>query len=276
MKKLLFTLLAFISISTYGQNDLETKTQPIVDEGKRLYKSEMASWYGTDLFLENHSDKTNIGGYFSYTQDEVSKCIFFSKGDKPKVIGTITFDNTYNTKTAGVDLAERDFSTIETDLFSIRKLALETINSDTLFKRYDNTQYNIIPLINKDEKKVYVLTGSQQNGMVFLGNDYVLTFDLHNKLVQKKKIHKNLIPIKFEGKEQAGGMAMHSHLPETGEFITATDICTLMLYEKLTKWRFHYVVSKNYVSIWNCLTDELTVMTMEAFKKISKEEENKK
>jgi hypothetical protein len=276
MKKLLFTLLAFISISTYGQNDLKTRTQPIVDEGKRLYKSEMASWYGTDLFLENHPDRTNIGGYFSYTQDDVSKCIFFSKGDKPKVIGTITFDNTYNTKTARVDLAERDFSTIETDLFSIRKLALETINSDTLFKRYVNTQYNIIPLINKDEKKVYVLTGSQQNGVVFLGNDYVLTFDLHNKLTQKKKIHKNLIPIKFEGKEQTAGVAMHSHLPETGEFITATDICTLMLYEKLTKWRFHYVVSKNYVSIWNCLTDELTVMTMEAFKKISKEEENKK
>ena len=42
---------------------------------------------------------------------------------------------------------------------------------------------------------------------------------------------------------------IHNHQEETGDFITATDICTLMLYEKFAKWKNHIVVSKKYMSI---------------------------
>jgi hypothetical protein len=67
---------------------------------------------------------------------------------------------------------------------------------------------------------------------------------------------------------------VHSHGPETGDFITATDICTLMLYEKFAKWKKHNVVSKKYLNIWDCETDQLTVITMDALEKISKHQEN--
>ena len=62
---------------------------------------------------------------------------------------------------------------------------------------------------------------------------------------------------------------MHNHLPETGDFITPTDICTLMLYEKFAGWKNHIVVSKKYMSIWNCKADELFIMTTDAMKKIA-------
>jgi hypothetical protein len=68
---------------------------------------------------------------------------------------------------------------------------------------------------------------------------------------------------------------MHSHLPETGDYITATDICTLMLYEKFAKWKTHNVVSKKYLNIWNCETDQLTVISMEAVDKINKDQEKR-
>ena len=124
----------------------------------------MASWYGTDIFLERYSDRReNIGGYFSYTDADTSKCIFFSKGDDPKVIGTISFDSTYNTETASVSGAERVFTSNEFDLYTIRRKALDEINSDTLFKVFENTNLNLIPFIDKDGKKVYVLTGPQKN-----------------------------------------------------------------------------------------------------------------
>lgn len=80
------------------------------------------------------------------------------------------------------------------------------------------------------------------------------------------------------GKEQKGKEVMgaiHSHLPETGDFITATDICTLMLYEKLAKWKSHNVVSKNYLNIWNCETDQLTVLPMSTIRKINDDQEKK-
>lgn len=278
MNKALTIILTLISVSVFGQKTPTDQAKPIVAEGKLLYKSEMASWYGTDLFLENYKDRNNIGGYFSYSDKDISKCIFFSKSDNPKVIGTISFDNTYNIKTAKTDLSEREFTTYENGLYIIRKNALFEVNSDTLFKTYNNTNLNFIPLINGNEKKVYILTGPQQNGVVIFGNDYLLTFDKDNKLIIKKQLHKNIIPIYYGGKEEEGKQiegAMHSHLPETGDFITATDICTLMLYEKFAKWKTHNVVSKKYLNIWNCETDQLTVITMDAVDKINKDQEKR-
>ena len=278
MNRIITIILTLITISAFGQKNPTEKALPIVKEGKLLYRSEMASWYGTDLFLENYKNRENIGGYFSYSENDTSKCIFFSKSEKPSVIGTISFDSTYNVKTAKIDLTERDFTKNEKDLYEIRKLALKEINSDTLFKRYNNTNLNLIPLINEKERKVYVLTGPQQNGIVIFGNDYLLTFDKNNKLILKKQLHKNIIPIYYGGKQEKDQQiegAMHTHLPETGDFITATDICTLMLYEKFAKWKTYNVISEKYLNIWNCETNQLTVITMDAVKKINKDQEKR-
>jgi hypothetical protein len=275
MKRLFFLFLTFVSISAVAQTDLQSRIKTVVDEGKRLYRSEMASWYGTDLFLGNYKSRANVGGYFSYTtKEEVSKCIFFSKADKPRVIGTISFDKTFNPELAKIDLNEREFTTPENDLYAIRKIALTIINTDTLFKKYSNTDLNLIPLLYNNEKKVYVLTGPKQGGAVIIGNDYLLTFDSGNQLTSKKPLHKNIIPVPYAGKQKDGKeivSTLHSHLPETGDLITSTDICTLMLYEKYAKWKSHMVVSQKYMSTWDCAKDELTVVPMEeAMEKMKK------
>jgi len=264
MKRLFFLFLTFVSLSAVAQTDLQSRIKTVVDEGKRLYRSEMASWYGTDLFLGNYKSRANVGGYFSYTtKEEVSKCIFFSKAEKPNVIGTISFDKTFNPELAKIDLNEREFTTLETDLYAIRKVALTIINTDTLFKKYSNTDLNLIPLVFNNEKKVYVLTGPKQGGAVIIGNDYLITFDNNNILTSKKPLHKNIIPVPYAGKQSDGTeivSTLHSHLPETGDIITSTDICTLMLYEKYAKWKTHKVVSQKYLSTWDCAKDELSVM----------------
>lgn len=278
MKRIFFLFLTFVSLSAGAQTDLQTRIKTIVDEGKRLYRSEMASWYGTDLFLVNYKSRTNVGGYFSFTtKEDVSKCIFFSKAEKPKVIGTISFDKTFNPELAKIDLNEREFTAIENDLYVLRKVALATINTDTLFKRYSYTDLNLIPLVYNNEKKVYVLTGPKQGGAVILGNDYLMTFDSNNQLIARKPLHKNIIPVPYAGKQSDGTeivSTIHSHLPETGDLITSTDICTLMLYEKFAKWKSHKVVSQKYLSTWDCAKDELTVVEMGAVEKMLKEQEN--
>lgn len=271
---LIFTLL---SVHVFSQEDPTEAAQPIVAEGKLLYKSEMASWYGTDLFLEKFKDRSAIGGYFSYQDQDLSKCIFFSRTEKPRVIGTISFDSTYNLQTAIVDMSERDFSKMEQDLYAIRKLALAEVNSDTLFKVYENTNLNLIPLITGQEKKVYILTGPKNSGVVIFGNDYLLRFDADNKLLEKKQLHKNIIPVYYgeqeDGKKVIG--AMHSHLPETGEFMTATDICTLLLYSKFADWEQHIVVSEKYTNIWNCISNTLIVLPKEVMEKINKDSDKR-
>ena len=133
---------------------------------------------------------------------------------------------------------------------------------------------NLIPLIHNKKKKVYVLTGPQQNGVVIFGNDYLITFNRRNKVTKKKQLHKNILPIYYGSDTEDGGKVegtAHSHLPETGDFITATDICTLMLYAKYANWKTHNVVSKKYLSRWNCKTNSLIVISMDAINDMSKD-----
>ena len=259
-------------MSVLGQVKLPKQASKNVEEGKLLYKLEMASWDGTDLFLEEYSNIDNIGGYFSYYKDNNTKCVFFSSLDIPKVIGTVSFDDSSNIETADIDLLERDFTEYEYDLYTLRKIAFEEIYSDDLFEMYENTSLNLIPLITSKEKKVFVLTGPQQSGVVIFGNDYLLTFSKKNKLKSKKRLHNNIIAIYYGTSEENEEISMHSHLPETGNFITATDICTLMLYSKFANWKTHNVVSKKYLNIWNCETNELILIPMKTVTKIAESE----
>lgn len=267
MKKILPIIFVLITVHAFCQEDYTKQAQPIVEEGKQLYRSEMASWYGTDLFLKSFSDMEKIGGYFSYVKGDVAKCIFFSSSDPVEVIGTITFDATYDLEKAQVNLQNRSFTKNEKNLYTIRKNALAAINSDTLFKLYENTNLNIIPFIYKGEKKVYVLTGTQQYGTVIFGNDYLIMFNKNNQVVSKKSIHQNIMPISYgEQTDNEAIAAIHSHLPETGEFITATDICTLMLYHKFTGWKSYTVVSDKLMNIWDCEKNTLIVVSRDIFK----------
>lgn len=264
-----------VNLSVFAQSKIDKLKSEIVEEGKRLYFSEMASWYGSDLFMQKYQLKNNIGGYFSYTENSVSKCIFFSRGDKPKVIGTISFSPDYNLETANTDLVERDFSEDENELYTIRKNALVEMNRDTIYKQYENTNLNLVPIISNGEKKVYVLTGPKKNGVVIFGNDYLLTFDNENNFKKSKRLHKNILISEYGNvdgdKNKTVVAAMHNHQPETGDLITPTDICTTMLYEKFAGWETVYVMSKKYVSIWNCKSDNLMVITREAWENMNEE-----
>lgn len=280
MKKTILLAVAIIFIDiAKAQLTPTQEAAPIVAEGKKLYHLEMASWYGTDLFLENFKNRQKIGGYFSYREGEISKCVFFSNEEPRTIIGTMSFDSTYNTQTAIIDLKERPLTENENQIYVIRKKALELINKDTLFKVYQNTNLNLIPLIDGETKKVYVLTGPEKSGVVIFGNDYIITFNKDNEITSKRQLHKNIIPV-YYGKEEENGNtsigAMHSHLPETGEFITATDVCTLMLYSKFAKWNQHNVVSASYLNIWNCITNELTVIPLSSIQKINEDQKKRK
>lgn len=263
---LLSAILLFPAFSCLAQIDRAQIADSITREGKRLYESEMASWYGTDVFLAKFKEeKENIGGYFSYKDGSSYKCLFFSKSDKPTVLGTITFKGSYDPEKAESDGTKRDLTEKEMDYYLIRKSALDEFNSDTLFETYKNTSINIIPLIDDNSKKVYIITATGNSGVVLIGNDYLLTFDKNNKLASKKKIHANLISIKTKEEQNQGDTkvatgSVHNHLPETGDFITATDVCTFMLYKKFSNWKQQIVISKKYMSIWNCESESLVII----------------
>lgn len=273
----LFFFLVF-SASLSAQEDLNEQVKPIVAEGKLLYRSEMASWYGTDIILEKYPNRQNLGGYVSYPFGALTRCVFFSRADVPTIIATITFDSTFNVKTAAVDLVEREMNELEKEYYALRKACMQVVNNDTLFKSYNNTNLNLIPILDGGQKRAYILTGPTKHGIVIFGNDYLLNFDQQNNLISRRALHKNIIVTSledFNAKGQTMVAGMHTHLPETGAFITATDICTLMLYGRTTGWESYFVMSEKYINIWNCKTSQLLVLTREAYERIQADGKNK-
>lgn len=261
MRSLLCVLIVLSAAGkAAAQPGIQAARDSIVAEGKKIYRSEYASWYGTDIFMQQYKgDQSDISGYFSYADKENEVCVFYTKNKVLKILGTVIFskDNTVSFDSAG-----RDLSAFEMENFLLREAAAAEIATDTsFFKTYNNTNLNLIPLIEGAKKRVYILTGTSAENMVVFGNDYLLAFDKENKLISKKKLHQNIIPVKYgDDKDKAQIGAVHNHAPESGEFITATDICTLMLYEKFAKWKQHMVVSKKYMSIWNCESDSLIII----------------
>jgi hypothetical protein len=99
--------LAFLILSylcSFGQSKIEKLKTQVLKEGLLLYQSEKASWHGSDFFLEKFTDHTTVGGYVSYTDGNNPKCVFISKEDKNKVIGTVTFDKNFDLSNAKTDL----------------------------------------------------------------------------------------------------------------------------------------------------------------------------
>ena len=270
MKYILTTAL-LINLGTDISAQVTIPTDAIVAEGRKLYHSEMASWYGTDVFLEKFKDQQpEAGGYFSYEANGRFHCLFFSKSADPETIAVISFDSTYNVATAMVNADARPLTRFEKELYILRKKALEVLRSDTSIKYYRNIKLNLIPIIAGNEKKVFVLSAPIVEGVVVIGNDYQLSFDSLNNFTGLKRLHRNILPIKYNKDEGTVIQAMHTHLPETGDDITSTDICTLMLYSRFAGWNSHIVVSENRVSVWDCKKNTLLVITRDAGKKTIK------
>jgi hypothetical protein len=254
--------------------DLNKIADSISNEAEILYKSEWASWHGSDIFTQQVKAKQPLSaGYISYDTGKGLNNVFFSKGPDPVVLATISFGYDFNSTNYKLDTINRKLTPAENDLYTIRQAVIADIYKDTLYKRYNHTSLNPIPIINNKTKKVYVLTGPDISGVVVFGNDYLITFDKNNNMVSKRHLHKNIIPVQYQkpsaDNTQIDIAGMHIHLPETGDFITATDICTLKLYEKFTTWNQHMVMSKNYVSIWDCKRDKLAIITKEAWDKMN-------
>jgi hypothetical protein len=267
---LITCLLLLLTASAIAQkSNLEKAAADITAEGKMLYQSEMASWYGTDIFLEKYKHLQSLaGGYLSYDTGKGMNNIFFGKGNDPQVLITISFDYSPNPQNYTADTTRRPFNTTEQELYAIRRAAVNCIQTDTLFKHYNNTGTNVIPVNYRNSKKVYIITSPEQNGLVIMGNDYVIDFDKHNQITDKKKIHQSIIVAQTGGKDIQVS-AMHNHLPITGDYMTPTDVCTLMLYGKHTSWENYMVISQNYVSLWDVKKQSLVILTVDAWKKIT-------
>lgn len=273
MKNFLLIYFIFCGITAFSQSK---KTEKILNEGKLLYRLEKGSWYGTDDMLERFSTKKDsVGGYLSYeTSDNKINTIFFSRYNPDKILIRYQFDSLPKQIPIKIDTVNQKPTELESDLIAIREDAKKRVyeNDDNFFTFYQNTAMNFIPLIKDKEKKVFVLTGPQISGVVLIGNDYVLNYDKKNNFKDKAKIHNSILqfPYKSDG-ESPMETTIHSHV--ITDYISSTDICTLLLYKDYVEWKQHIVISEKKVSIFNLEKETLFTMKTKDWKKLN---DNKK
>ncbi len=277
MKKI-FTIITVIVATTtfsFGQ-----KTDEILEEGRLLYRLEKASWYGTDVFLDKFSHKMNmVGGYLSY-QNESNQIIniFFEKNNPTRILARFEFDSFPQNNPTRIDTVNQVATPTEIDLITIRQDATQQIsqNEGGFFSFYENTSFNVIPLIHKGKKRVFILTGPKVSNVVIIGNDYLLTYNSKNKLAKKEKIHNSLLQYQYKSDDPENKLSstFHSHI--LSDLITSTDICTLLLYKDYVEWKQHYVISEKYVSIFDLEKENLAVMKRKDWDKITELQKSKK
>ncbi|QEC53561.1 hypothetical protein EDD80_103333 [Anseongella ginsenosidimutans] len=266
-----YLVLAFFTIcSTIELSAQKPDPEALLREGKKLYRLEKAAWYATDHFLMNFQDKRDsVGGYLSYQGvDGLIYSIFFNR-DLNKILVRYQFGKDpapipemVNTE-MGLPIGD------EGDLIVIRQKAVDmlTSNKDSFFTFYENTSFNPIPLIEGDQRKVYVLTASKKQGSIFIGNDYLLEYNANNELKSKRKLHNSLIEIPFQTSDEQEALGtMHTHI--LSNHMEPTDICTLLLYKDYVNWSQHYTIHKDYISILDLKKENLVIIAKKAFDKI--------
>jgi len=214
-----------------SEAELKTKLDSVLTEAHLLYKYEKAAWISTDLAMENRTVKKNYGGFFTYEKQGEIIVIILGKKQK-KCIAEYSFKSDFS-KPKSIKTVNRELSSQEKTLLEVKEKIVENLSD----KKYevaipDGYSPNLILLTFAEKYKLYIIMGTSQRDVIPFGNDYLFIADKNGKIENWQKFHSRIIPgyTKFEGNKVTE--LTHSHL-RTTPLITATDICTFMLYAPL-------------------------------------------
>jgi hypothetical protein len=260
MNKVIFIFLFSLSSSIHAQ---DPRIDSILKEGILLYRLERASWIATDEYISLFPNMTDsIGGYLSYQNENGNiNTIFFGRSDPNHILVRYQYDSLPKQESIFADVLNPTATSLERELIKMRQDALFrcSFNKDNFFKFYENTSFNLIPLIRNKERKVYILTASKKSDIIIIGNDYLIDYDENGNFISQRKIHNSLISLPLNLPKDSPAVAtVHTHV--LSDFIDPTDICTLLLYKQFIQWKTHYVMSGDNVSVFDLENESLEVM----------------
>ena len=275
----MFLFLVFSALALPGQVVDEGKKMEIMQEGYLMFRLELASWQTVDRlrgFLSEGKEK-GLAGYLTYPDGEAVRSIFYSAAEPPEILATVSFDKEASPGSLVVDSTKRGARLGELLRIRLREAALENIrNDDAFYALYKHTGMSLVILPGEKVHKVYFMIVPQIRGVVLFGNDYLLEFDAEMQLVKREKLHNDLIQMVAVGEDESPNGRITSHQHGTGEsvYMTATDVCTLMLYGQVTDWVGHRVFSPEFVSTWDMEYEKLIIVNRKTFEQIVNSDSN--
>ncbi|GHV34973.1 hypothetical protein FACS1894178_3560 [Bacteroidia bacterium] len=227
----LFSSILLAQKIEMSEPELKTQLDAVLAEGNLLYRYEKAAWVSTDLAMKNKTVKKDYAGFFVYEEQEKIIVIIIGKKSQ-NCIAEYSFESDFS-EPKYTKIENRELSVKEKNLIDVREKILKNISN----KKYEITvpdgySPNFILLPFAEKYKFYIIMGTSQNDVIPFGNDYLFIADKNGKIKEWQKFHSRIIPgyTKFDGNKVIE--LTHSHL-RTTPLMTATDICTFMLYAPL-------------------------------------------
>ena len=227
----LFSSIMLAQTIEMSETELKAQLDSVLVEAHLLYKYEKAAWISTDLAKENKTVKKDYGGFFAYEEQEEIRVIILGKKSQ-NCIAEYSFANDFS-KPKSVKTDSRELSDKEKKLIEVREKIVDNL-SDPKYEVTipDGYSPNLILLPFAEKYKLYIIMGTSQKDVIPFGNDYLFIADKNGEIENWQKFHSRIIPgyTKMNGNKVRE--LTHSHL-RTTPLITATDICTFMLYAPL-------------------------------------------
>lgn len=241
------------------------ETDAIVAEGFELFHLQLAAWQASDAVLGEVAD-LEVDAYFTYRDGDSLRTVYYMRAQPEQVVGEVAFDEDANIASKRMQWRGRPRSPREQALMLMREHVLLAIAADKkgYFRTYPATGTNIL-LLPGAKPVAYLLTLPMEPGVVLIGNDYKFEFDAAGKVANYKRLHADLRSIPTTEDAEASA---HAHQKGESPYMTATDICTLLLYGQNTTWHHHMVVHPKFVSTWSLDERTLLVLTGKAWDRI--------
>ena len=102
------------------------------------------------------------------------------------------------------------------------------------------------------------------------GNDYILHYNKKNFFIKREHIHESIVKLPFKSNNPGKKLTTTTHSHILSEYITPTDIFTLLSNKQKVEWEKHVVISKKSVSVFDMETETLEIMSLKEWQKMHK------
>lgn len=257
MKKILLLALgALCHMHASAQENLAFIADSIRKEGILLYQHIQTCKSGIKMIEADTTGRLSLraADYLSYRsgRDYVLIMPHRSARERP-VVTCFRFDSSFNARSVRMEVG-RAMTPHEAGIWDLWALAHRMVAEEPGFKKVRDTQFMIVPIVEGDRRKVYVLSAPTRSNVFVLGNDYLLQFNEANELISKTEFHTNHLMLPM-GRKSAG----HIHGKNNSPYISATDVCALMLYPKAFDQPSLRVVSPTHISEWDMVNNTLYI-----------------
>ncbi|AYA36225.1 hypothetical protein D3Y59_03585 [Hymenobacter oligotrophus] len=262
-------LSGLLAPAPVGPADAEAERQQVLREGLALYEVERASWVSDDVLRAQPSLPLPPVTFLSYpTPDSVRTVFIAVAGNQPTVVLQVSYaKGQLQASQARARQTGRPLTEQEEKLFLVQQDVLKRRRKLTDNQSPAGTTYNVAVLDQGTAVKAYLLLGATTTGVVPLGADFCLTYGPDGKLQRTQKLHQSYVPLTPPPAGATVQASMHTHLPGFPGLITATDICTLLLYREAlppTHQR-HVVLGAESASVFELETQELRAVPRQEF-----------